>query len=115
MGKGFVVISAMGLYYAEHEAQPEVYSSIPDSIWWAIVTLTTVGYGDIAPRTGLGQFLAAFVMILGYAIIAVPTGIVTVEMGNVFRQSVSTRACPACAAEGHDDNAVYCKFCGGRL
>ncbi|HRX04891.1 MAG TPA: ion transporter, partial [Anaerolineae bacterium] len=55
------------------------------------------------------------VMILGYAIIAVPTGIVTVEMGNVFRQSVSTRACPACAAEGHDDNAVYCKFCGGRL
>lgn len=108
-----VVILGSLMYVIEGEESG--FTSIPRSIYWAIVTLTTVGYGDIAPRTGLGQFLAAFVMILGYAIIAVPTGIVTVEMGNVFRQSVSTRACPACAAEGHDDNAVYCKFCGGRL
>lgn len=97
------------------EGEESGFTSIPRGIYWAIVTLTTVGYGDIAPRTGLGQFLAAFVMILGYAIIAVPTGIVTVEMGNVFRQPVNTRACPACAAEGHDDNAVYCKFCGSQL
>jgi len=97
------------------EGEESGFTSIPRSIYWAIVTLTTVGYGDIAPRTGLGQFLAAFVMILGYAIIAVPTGIVTVEMGNVFRQPLNTRVCPVCAAEGHDDNAVYCKLCGGQL
>ena len=108
-----VVILGSMMYVIEGEESG--FTSIPRSIYWAIVTLTTVGYGDIAPRTGLGQFLAALVMILGYAIIAVPTGIVTVEMGNVFRQSLNTRACPVCAAEGHDDNAVYCKFCGGHL
>ena len=108
-----VVILGSLMYVIEGEANG--FTSIPRSIYWAIVTLTTVGYGDIAPRTDLGQLLAAFVMILGYAIIAVPTGIVTVEMANVFRQSTNTRACPACAAEGHDDNAVYCKFYGSPL
>ena len=108
-----VVILGSLMYLIEGEANG--FTSIPRSIYWAIVTLTTVGYGDIAPRTDLGQLLAAFVMILGYAIIAVPTGIVTVEMANVFRQSTNTRACPTCAAEGHDDNAVYCKFCGSPL
>jgi voltage-gated potassium channel len=108
-----VIILGSLMYVIEGEESG--FTSIPRSIYWAIVTLTTVGYGDIAPRTGLGQFLAAFVMILGYAIIAVPTGIVTVEMGNVFRQPLTTRACPVCAAEGHDDNAVYCKFCGSHL
>ena len=108
-----VVILGSLMYVIEGEVNG--FTSIPRSIYWAIVTLTTVGYGDIAPRTDLGQLLAAFVMILGYAIIAVPTGIVTVEMANVFRQSTNTRACPACAAEGHDDDAVYCKFCGSPL
>jgi voltage-gated potassium channel len=91
------------------------FTSIPRSIYWAIVTLTTVGYGDISPQTGLGQTLASVVMILGYAIIAVPTGIVTVEMSQRFGRKVSTQACPECGAEGHDVDARYCKSCGAGL
>jgi voltage-gated potassium channel len=92
------------------------FTSIPEAIYWAIVTLTTVGYGDIAPETFLGRLLASVVMILGYAIIAVPTGIVTVEMAAVRRGGrVSTQACPSCAAEGHDPDARCCKRCGAGL
>ena len=82
---------------------------------WAIVTLTTVGYGDIAPTTVLGQMLASVMMILGYSIIAVPTGIVTVELSKATRGQVSTQACPQCSAEGHDADAKHCKYCGARL
>ena len=92
------------------------FTSIPASVYWAIVTLTTVGYGDISPQTGLGQFLAAIVMILGYSIIAVPTGIVTVELSQASRPAkTNTQACPSCSAEGHDNDAVHCKYCGARL
>lgn len=91
------------------------FTSIPRSIYWAIVTLTTVGYGDISPQTVLGQILASLIMILGYAIIAVPTGIVTVQMTRDFGSQVSTQACPECSAEGHDDDARNCKYCGARL
>jgi voltage-gated potassium channel len=91
------------------------FTSIPRSIYWAIVTMTTVGYGDIAPQTGIGQALASMVMILGYGIIAVPTGIVTVEMSHAFKGKVSTQTCPACSAEGHDADATHCKFCGAAL
>jgi voltage-gated potassium channel len=92
------------------------FTSIPSSVYWAIVTLTTVGYGDISPQTGLGQCLAAIVMILGYSIIAVPTGIVTVEWAQASaRQKLNTQACPNCSAEGHDNDAVHCKFCGAKL
>ncbi|PLX99063.1 MAG: ion transporter [Desulfuromonas sp.] len=90
------------------------FTSIPRSIYWAIVTLTTVGYGQVAPQTGLGQFLASGIMILGYGIIAVPTGIVTVEMTQAYKK-VSTQSCPECSAEGHDADAVHCKFCGSKL
>jgi voltage-gated potassium channel len=107
-----IIIGAL-MYMIEGEAHG--FTSIPRSIYWAIVTLTTVGYGDIAPRTPVGQALAALVMILGYGIIAVPTGIVTVEMSRTSIQEVSTQACPACAAEGHDADAVYCKYCGTTL
>jgi voltage-gated potassium channel len=89
------------------------FSSIPRSIYWAVVTMTTVGYGDISPQTNLGQALASLVMILGYGIIAIPTGIVTTEMA--FRKSLSTQACPECAQEGHDINARFCKICGAEL
>jgi voltage-gated potassium channel len=88
------------------------FTSIPRSIYWAIVTLTTVGYGDISPKTPYGQALAALVMILGYAIIAVPTGIVTVELSRSSHQKESVRVCPQCKKTGHDMDAVYCKFCG---
>ncbi len=91
------------------------FTSIPRSIYWAIVTMTTVGYGDISPRTGMGQFLASMIMILGYAIIAVPTGIVTSELSLASQKKVTTQACPECMAEGHDTDAVFCKSCSARL
>jgi len=108
-----VVIFGSLMYIIEGEDNG--FTSIPRSVYWAIVTLTTVGYGDISPRTGFGQAIAAFVMILGYSIIAVPTGIVTVELSQAFRRKVSTQACPDCAAEGHDVDAVHCKACGAKL
>ena len=89
------------------------FTSIPRSIYWAIVTMTTVGYGDISPRTNLGQALASLVMILGYGIIAIPTGIVTTELA--FKRNLSTQSCPECSAEGHDIDAKYCKYCGSAL
>ena len=94
------------------------FTSIPRSIYWAIVTLTTVGYGDISPQTGLGQFLAAVAMVLGYSIIAVPTGIVTVELAHAAQRParpVSTQVCRMCAREGHDTDAEFCKYCGAKL
>jgi len=91
------------------------FTSIPRSIYWAVVTLTTVGYGDIAPHTVLGQMVASVVMILGYGIIAVPTGIVTSELINPSKTSTNTRSCQSCGHEGHDDDAVHCKFCGEAL
>jgi len=92
------------------------FTSIPTSIYWAIVTMTTVGYGDIAPQTIAGKALAAFAMILGYSIIAVPTGIVTAEIVESAAASrITTRSCPACTAQGHDPDARHCKFCGAAL
>ncbi len=108
-----VVIFGSLMYVIEGEAHG--FTSIPRSMYWAIVTLTTVGYGDISPRTDLGQVVASLVMVLGYGIIAVPTGIVTVEMSQAFRRQVSTQSCPECSAEGHDADARHCKFCGAGL
>lgn len=107
-----VIILGTIMYLVEDEASG--FTSIPRSIYWAIVTLTTVGYGDIYPASDLGQFIAAIVMILGYAVIAVPTGIVTSEMFQV-KKSFSTKACESCSKEGHDKDAVFCKFCGEEL
>jgi voltage-gated potassium channel len=90
------------------------FDSIPRSIYWAIVTLTTVGYGDIAPETILGQFVAAFVMILGYSIIAVPTGIVSAEM-NKASKDTSGRSCQRCGETEHFENARFCHKCGERI
>ena len=85
-------------------------------MYWAVVTLTTVGYGDISPQTALGQALASLVMILGYGIIAVPTGIVTAELTAGARTTaVSGQACPTCGTEGHDADARFCRRCGAAL
>lgn len=108
-----VVIIGSLMYVIEKEENG--FTSIPRSVYWAIVTLTTVGYGDISPETGLGQFLAAIVMILGYSIIAVPTGIVTVELSRTHTQQSTCQACPNCSAEGHDPDAKFCKYCSAKL
>ncbi len=108
-----VVIIGSLIYLIEDEENG--FTSIPRSVYWAIVTLTTVGYGDISPVTGLGQFLAAIVMILGYSIIAVPTGIVTMELSRAHTAQSSCQACPSCSSEGHDRDAKYCKYCGAKL
>jgi len=91
------------------------FDSIPIAIYWAIVTLTTVGYGDVAPGTALGKALASVVMILGYGIIAVPTGIVTTEISRASRPPRDLRACSQCGATGHEPDARYCRMCGAEL
>lgn len=108
-----VLISGALMYLIEGEANG--FTSIPRSVYWAIVTMTTVGYGDIAPQTVVGQFVASIVMILGYGVIAVPTGIVSVAMNDVFKRSTNTQSCPACGAGNHADDARHCKYCGERL
>jgi voltage-gated potassium channel len=107
-----VVIIGTIMYLVEGEEHG--FTSIPRSIYWAIVTLTTVGYGDISPETSLGQFLASIVMLLGYAIIAVPTGIVTSELMKPTNKQ-NTQVCNNCMCESHDDDAVFCKKCGSRI
>jgi len=106
------------MYLIEDDAAG--FTSIPRSIYWAIVTLTTVGYGDIAPQTPLGQLLATIVMILGYGIIAVPTGIVTAEFAKESKNKqphidTNTQSCTTCSTEGHRDNATHCYNCGSAL
>ena len=93
------------------------FNSIPHSVYWTIVTLTTVGYGDISPETGIGQFIATFVMIIGYGIIAVPTGIVTVEYGKQRkkRDGDALLCCRECNTTGHLEDAKYCYNCGSEL
>ena len=111
-----VVIVGTLMYVIEAEKN-EMFSSIPQSIYWAIVTITTVGYGDISPITPLGKGIAAFIMILGYGVLAVPTGIVTSE---IVKQSntpiqLNTQICQSCFKDGHDDDANHCKYCGTKL
>lgn len=96
------------------ESKEAGFTSIPRSIYWAIVTLTTVGYGDIAPQTVIGQFLASVIMLFGYAIIAVPTGLVTAELIQEKHDSSKTE-CSRCGAVLHSDDARYCRICGHKL
>jgi voltage-gated potassium channel len=93
------------------------YTSIPVAMYWAIVTMTTVGYGDITPQTGLGKLIASFMMLLGWGILAVPTGIVTAEMTaqRFGRRRLTNRSCPLCFSQGHDPKARFCKDCGAEL
>lgn len=108
-----VVILGSLMYVIEGPANG--FTSIPVGIYWAIVTLTTVGYGDISPQTGVGQALAALIMIIGYSIIAVPTGIISAEVGRSSVQAKIPRHCDACDADDHDRDATHCKHCGNRL
>lgn len=108
-----VLIMGALMYLVEGPARG--FTSIPVSVYWAIVTMTTVGFGDIVPATPLGQLLASLLMIMGYGIIAVPTGIVTVGLARVMRESTNTQACPNCGLDGHADDARFCKYCGWKL
>ncbi len=91
------------------------FDSIPESMYWAVVTMTTVGYGDVSPTTALGKGLAACMMLLGYCLIIVPTGIVSAEIAQAVRKNLTTQVCENCMAEGHDADARYCKYCGSML
>ena len=115
MGAVLTLVLIVGALMYLVEGGEHGYTSIPQSVYWAIVTMTTVGYGDIAPQTVLGKVLASAVMILGYGIIAVPTGIVTVELASAGKKRISTRACPGCGVDRHDPDAVYCKHCASKL
>ncbi|PHS08973.1 MAG: ion transporter [Kordia sp.] len=104
------------LMYMVEEGSGGGFTSIPHSVYWAIVTLTTVGYGDIAPVTPLGQFIASIIMILGYAVIAVPTGIVSSEMTkNDKKIHLNTQSCTHCTANNHRDDADFCYECGNKI
>jgi voltage-gated potassium channel len=117
LGTVAILVTILGTAMYLIEGEENGFTSIPMGVYWAVVTLTTVGYGDIAPQTIAGKALATIVMILGYSIIAVPTGIVTAEIveSAVASRKVSTRCCPQCMAEGHDTDAAFCKACGAAL
>ena len=111
------VASIVGALMYLIEGETRGFDSIPASVYWAIVTMTTVGFGDITPVTAIGRVLASMLMLLGYGIIAIPTGIVTSEIVRTaaFGRQVSAQACPSCSAEGHDMDAKHCKYCGHAL
>lgn len=112
-----VLCIIMGTVMYLIEGDDSGFTSIPKGIYWAIVTLTTVGYGDISPQTGFGQFIASIVMILGYGIIAIPTGIVTAEFTKQSEKNIhtNTKSCTSCAANNHQDQADFCHVCGSKL
>ncbi|WP_273229272.1 MULTISPECIES: ion transporter [Pseudomonas] len=109
------LVTVFGTLMYVVEGPEHGFTSIPMSIYWAIVTLTTVGFGDIVPRTPLGQALAALVMITGYSIIAVPTGIFTAELANAMRGDTQQQPCPTCSKATHEANAAFCSRCGSPL
>ncbi len=119
LGAVLIIIFIVGsmMYFIEGIiAGNERFSNIPEAMYWAIVTVTTVGYGDITPITPLGKFFSAMLMILAYGVLAVPTGIVSAELVQTQREELHpTLACEGCGREGHADDAEYCKYCGEEL
>jgi len=115
LGSVLVLVSILGSAMYIIEGDEGGFSSIPMSIYWAVVTMTTVGYGDIIPQTVLGKIVSTLVMIIGYSIIAIPTGIVTAEIVQAHHGSVTTRHCPTCLTEGHQSSARFCRDCGASL
>ncbi len=115
LGGVLTIVLIVGAVMYLIEGPETGFTSIPQSVYWAIVTMTTVGYGDLAPQTVTGKLLASVVMILGYGIIAVPTGIVSVEIASSLKKATNTQACTECGKEGHATDANYCKYCGAEL
>jgi len=110
-----ILCTVLGTVMYMIEGEENGFTSIPRSVYWAIVTLTTVGYGDIAPHTPIGQLIASVIMILGYGIIAIPTGIVSSEMIKTDQVQTNTQFCKNCATENHNDNAEFCYHCGSKI
>lgn len=115
LGTVLLIVTIMGALMYIVEGPESGFDSIPRSIYWAIVTITTVGYGDISPVTVTGQFIASLLMITGYAIIAVPTGIITAEMSREKAKNQGTRVCLKCSNTYIDTDAVFCKKCGAKI
>ncbi len=109
-----VLIAGTSMHLIEGKVNPG-FGSIPESVYWAIVTVTTVGFGDSVPTTVAGKLMASVLMVIGFAIIAVPTGIMTAELIHRTSREPTTQVCPECMSEGHDRDAVHCKYCGGKL
>ncbi|HDC4411737.1 TPA: potassium channel family protein, partial [Enterobacter kobei] len=114
-----ITIIAGALMYVI-EGPEHGFTNIPASMYWAVVTMATVGFGDIVPQTVLGRFVTSVLILIGYSIIAVPTGIYTAELASTMREAEQAarrdaRGCPACGLEGHEPDARYCRKCGGQL
>ena len=109
------IVLILGAAIYAIEGPENEFDSIPTGIYWAVVTITTVGYGDIAPQTVVGRFIAALAMVLGYSLIIIPTGIFSIELARSAGKKTTTQNCPDCTREGHDSDAAHCKYCGGRL
>ncbi|KOO02684.1 ion transporter [Vibrio nereis] len=110
-----ILVTIFGSLIFVIEGPENGFTSIPMSIYWAIVTITTVGYGDLVPQTGLGKAIASLTMLMGYSILAVPTGIFTAELHQEMQSHKSLVKCPNCSQSGHDSDAMHCKHCGGEL
>ncbi|MFG0606626.1 ion transporter [Vibrio mimicus] len=110
-----ILVTIFGALIYVIEGPENGFTSIPTSIYWAIVTITTVGYGDLVPKTPLGQTIASMTMLLGYSILAVPTGIITAELNNEMHAHRTLVKCPNCALSGHESDALFCKHCGSEL
>ncbi|MGV2989435.1 ion transporter [Vibrio sp. E150_011] len=110
-----VLVTIFGSLIYVIEGPENGFSSIPQSIYWAIVTITTVGYGDLVPSTPLGKAVASLTMLLGYSILAVPTGIITAELNNEMHAHRNLVKCPNCSQAGHESDALHCKHCGSQL
>lgn len=110
-----IIATVLGAAMYIVEGEQRGFNSIPEGIYWAIVTITTVGYGDIVPQTVMGKTIASITMLLGYAIIAIPTGIVTAELSHEIQRHRSTEACPSCLKTGHESDAKHCKHCGAMM
>jgi len=111
-----ILIASAMMHIVEGNAGNEDFDSMPSAMYWAIITMTTVGYGDITPITVIGKILTTALVLVGYSLIIIPTGILTAEMSGITRMTTGpTRACPSCMKEGHDKDAVFCKRCGEPL
>ncbi len=110
-----VTIAGSAMYEIEHNEPNSQFTSIPQAMYWAIVTMTTVGYGDVVPHTTAGKLLSRMLILLGYSLIIVPTGFVSAEIASVKLKQVTTRTCGHCMTEGNDRDAKFCKDCGERL